>query len=72
MLDEIQSAVDRLSRIGLRVADLCRQAEIARSTWDRWARGETEPNFSTWRRVQSALRELEDASRDINTTEAAE
>lgn len=45
----------RLKAAGKTVGQLCNQAEIARSTWDRWRRGETEPNTKTWRTVCAAL-----------------
>ena len=44
----------RLRCAGLTVSRLCAEAEIARSTWDRWRRGDTEPNLKTWREVVAA------------------
>lgn len=54
-LEEIESA---LRQRGKSVADLCREADIARSTWDRWKRGETAPNFKTWETVLAAARRI--------------
>lgn len=56
--DDMTGIEGRLKDRGLTVADLCRAAEIARSTWDRWRRGETEPNLKTWREVVVAADRL--------------
>lgn len=56
--DDMTGIEGRLKDRGLTVADLCRAAEIARSTWDRWKRGETEPNLKTWRVIEKAANQL--------------
>jgi hypothetical protein len=55
---EMQVIEARLKIAGFTVSDLCRSARIARSTWDRWQRGETEPNTKTWRLVVAAAAEI--------------
>ncbi|ETA53990.1 helix-turn-helix domain-containing protein [Ponticoccus alexandrii] len=54
MQTEIAKIEGRLCRAGQTVAELCRRAAIARSTWQRWKRGDTEPNMATWLTVQAA------------------
>lgn len=58
----LQSALcevrSRLTETGTSVAALCREAGVARSTWDRWERHETQPNLATWLLVQGALERL--------------
>jgi len=64
----------QLRERGLSVGDLCKRADIARSTWDRWKRGETEPNIKTWRAVTGAFDALiieADAAPQTPTEDAA-
>jgi transcriptional regulator with XRE-family HTH domain len=56
--EDMQALEARLKDAGFTVADLCRAAKIARSTWDRWQRGETEPNTKTWRIAVLAAEQL--------------
>lgn len=56
-LEEIEAA---LRQRGTSVSRLCREAAIARSTWDRWKRGETAPNTKTWETVRSAFSRIVD------------
>lgn len=73
MRQEFETIVVRLSAIDLCVADLCREAEIARSTWDRWVRGDTAPNWATWAKVREAVDKLETSAASRGTgVEAAE
>lgn len=51
-----------LRKAGKTVAELCREAEVARSTFDRWVRGETEPTLRTIRKIEAALGRLDSAS----------
>ncbi len=51
---EVAKIEGRLSAAGFNVAQLCERAKIARSTWQRWKRGDTAPNFATWMTVQAA------------------
>lgn len=48
----------RLGAADISVARLCREAGIARSTWDRWRSERTEPNVRTWRAVTVAVDRL--------------
>lgn len=52
--DEIDAIESRVRAKGRTVRDLCIEAGVARSTWDRWRRGETEPNMKTLRQVRAA------------------
>lgn len=61
LADDLAIIEEQLREKGLTVSGLCKQAEIARSTWDRWKRGETEPNTKTWRTVQAAAFKLSTA-----------
>jgi len=56
-----------LVRIGKTPDDLCRKADINRSTWTRWKAGTVIPNLATWQRVREALSTL-----TPNANEAAE
>lgn len=62
--DEILEIEARLERAGLTASALCREAGIARSTWQRWKSGETEPTMGSWRSIQASLdRVLPDTTR---------
>lgn len=53
-LADMQAIVARLEAAGETVSALCREAGMPRSTWDRWARGDTEPHPRSWRRITAA------------------
>ena len=50
----IEKIEARLSTAGKNVEDLCREAEIARSTWTRWKSGATSPTVRTLDAVEIA------------------
>ncbi len=56
----------QLKELKLSVADLCRKAGIAQTTWGRWKRGEFEPRDATKKDVIEAynalVRPTEDAA----------
>lgn len=52
--EEIVAIEGRLAQVSKTPADLCAQAGVARSTWQRWKSGATTPNFRTWQGVQAA------------------
>lgn len=54
LTDEMDLIETRLKAAGHTVTKLCETAGLARSTWDRWRRGETEPNFKSWRLAKEA------------------
>jgi predicted transcriptional regulator len=56
--EEIEKMEFALTAKSLTVADLCRKASIAQTTWGRWKRGEVEPNFRTWNSVMDAFTDL--------------
>lgn len=60
----IEEIEDRLRQQGRTVALLCREAGIARSTWDRWARGQTAPNLKTWNVVVAAAERIAPINKD--------
>jgi hypothetical protein len=56
--DQMDGIRTRLETAGSSISALCREAELARSTWDRWYRGETEPNFRSWNAIKAAADRL--------------
>lgn len=48
----------RLEAAGVTVADLCRAARIAQTTWGRWKRGDYFPSYRKAREVDEALDRL--------------
>lgn len=58
LTDELAEIEVQVKGRGLTIGQFCKRAEIARSTWDRWKRGETEPNTKTLRTVKSTLAAL--------------
>lgn len=56
--DDMAQIEARVVGHGKTVSQLCVSADIARSTWDRWKRGETEPNLRTWRSITAAAEAL--------------
>lgn len=40
---------------GLSVADICRRAGIAHSTFTRWRKGDTEPTLDVYRRIRNVV-----------------
>ena len=56
--EKIVEAERRAKVCGVTVDELCSQAGIARSTWQRWKSGETAPNTRTWERVEAVFSEL--------------
>tara|TARA_R100000935_G_scaffold4757_1_gene11160 strand:- start:294 stop:524 length:231 start_codon:yes stop_codon:yes gene_type:complete len=47
-----------LAERGFSVAELCRRASIAETTWGRWKRGEFMPSFRAWGSVTKAYSAL--------------
>jgi predicted transcriptional regulator len=60
MLDqaEIAKIEERLNDSGKSVAELCREAKIAETTWGRWKRGDFHPSFSKSKAVLGAVDRL--------------
>jgi transcriptional regulator with XRE-family HTH domain len=48
----------RARSAGLSMAEVCRRADIAQSTFQRWKTGETEPNLAVYRRLVEVTRRL--------------
>lgn len=69
-MSELTDLLERLRTINATVADLCREAGIARSTFDRWLSGRTGPNFATWAKVQSACARLEQDAKKASKLDA--
>ena len=40
---------------GITIAEVCRRAGIAHTTFGRWRRGETEPTLDVYRRIRAAV-----------------
>lgn len=55
---KLEAVRQQMEAAKLSVTQVCREAGLARSTWDRWLRGETEPNFKSWRAVEEAVARL--------------
>jgi lambda repressor-like predicted transcriptional regulator len=55
---EIDRIEARLKAAGQSVSAMCVEAGLARSTWDRWKREETQPNLKSWRAVNDAVARL--------------
>lgn len=55
--DNIPEMEKALADRSVPVAELCRRAGIAETTWGRWKRGDFKPSFRAWNDV---LREYED------------
>jgi predicted transcriptional regulator len=48
--------IERLAReAGISLADACRRAGIAQSTFSRWKAGKTEPTLGVYRRLRDAV-----------------
>ncbi|MCA0204326.1 MAG: transposase [Proteobacteria bacterium] len=66
MPSDIPEMERQLSEAGKTVAEMCRRAEIAETTWGRWKRQEFEPTMRLWRAATTAFNELT-ATEDRNT-----
>jgi len=51
----------RASDAGLTMAEVCRRAKVAPSTFTRWKRGATEPTLAVYRRLLDAASPAEAA-----------
>lgn len=54
----ISEMEQELKEAGKTASDLCVEAGIARSTYDRWKTGQTAPNMKTWSAVTDAFASL--------------
>lgn len=59
MTDDFRAEIDRIEGAlrdrKVSVAEMCREAGIAHSTWTRWKSGATAPNHKTWQAVRAAV-----------------
>lgn len=62
--DKITQIEARLSKAGSTASAVCRDAGVARSTWQRWKCGAVSPNFSTWQLVEDAVERICAATQD--------
>jgi len=58
LIDDMNEMESRLRANGQSVSKLCDRAGLARSTWDRWKRQETAPNFKSWDAIREAVEEI--------------
>lgn len=58
IIERIAEMEQALSERGLSVEALRCEAGIARSTWQRWKAGSTNPNFATFSKVEAAFERL--------------
>jgi hypothetical protein len=56
--DDIPKMEEALAERGIPVAELCRQAGIAETTWGRWKRDKFKPSFRAWNGATSAYQNL--------------
>lgn len=56
--DNIPEMEAALAASGASVAEMCRRAGIAETTWGRWKRREVSPTFKTWGSVVCAFQGL--------------
>lgn len=54
----IEATEARLHAAGRTVADLCRAANIAQTTWGRWKRGDFLPSYRKAQKVDDALNKI--------------
>ena len=75
-MDHILSPADveaRVKRAGGSVAELCKIAGIAHSTFTRWRASQTSPSIGVYRRLRDAMQIIEEnvkPASDIRTTAA--
>lgn len=62
----------RIGDAGSNVSELCREAEVARSTWDRWVSGRNSPTLATLEKVQDAADRIVDRYAAAAAAEGAE
>lgn len=55
---DIQAMEAQLSEAGIPVAELCRRADIAETTWGRWKGGKFHPSYSAWTKVTKAYSQI--------------
>ena len=55
---DVETIEEELAKREVPVAELCRRAGMAQSTWQRWKNGHFEPRASTARRIDRALSEI--------------
>lgn len=55
---QIPAMEKELREHGIPVAELCRQAGIAETTWGRWKKGVVSPTFKSWGAVSKAYQSL--------------
>ena len=63
--EQMQEFEQRLSASEHSVADLCREAGVAQTTWGRWKRGEFHPSFVKARDVIGAIDKLAPAKEGV-------
>ena len=55
---DIPKMEQTLSAAGVPVAELCRRAKIAETTWGRWKGEKFKPSYSAWEKVAEAYSEI--------------
>lgn len=56
--DNIPEMEIALAKRGIPVAEMCRMASVAETTWGRWKRKEVSPTFRSWDPVATAFLQL--------------
>lgn len=67
-LTDIEDVEAKLAGAGSNVAEMCRLAGIAQTTWGRWKRGKFHPSYRTQRKVTEAIREITEAAIENEAT----
>lgn len=69
---EIEQIEAKLSEHGKPVAELCREAGIAETTWGRWKRGDFHPSYAKAKAVREALSRIAGASAEQGVADVQE
>jgi hypothetical protein len=58
MRTELETIEKQVKAAGHPVAELLRRAEVDASMWQRWKAGKQKPLLESWRKVETAFREM--------------
>jgi len=61
--DPIQIAEARARELGVAIEDVCREAGIHRTLWQKWKHGKHEPSMKSLRRLGEKLDDMAGAAR---------
>ena len=67
--DSIPEMEAKLASCGVSVSEMCRQADVAETTWGRWKRREVSPTFRRWDSVVDTFKRLTAAPTDTGASQ---